>query len=117
MLEHEVKESTGKRHTVSKVLRFVAVDANMCLSDVGYAPHLDLRSPTGEEFSKIKQSVLTEAWLDEDLEKRVLSFAAGKIVSEHYHEIKTRRENHVDKISQEVRKRFDERDKFLDRSL
>ena len=106
MLEHEVRESTGKRHTVSKVLRFVSIDVNMFLANVGYAPHLDLRAPTDEELSKIKQSVLSEAWLEENLEKRVLAFAAEKMVSEHYHEIKTRRENHVDKISQEVRKRL-----------
>lgn len=106
MLEHEVKESTGKRHTVSKVLRFVSIDVNMCLADAGYAPHLDLRAPTGEELNKIKQSVLAEAWLSADLEKRVLAFTAKKIVSEHYHEIKARRENHVDKIRQEVRKRL-----------
>ncbi|MDE3269950.1 MAG: helicase-related protein [Pseudomonadota bacterium] len=106
MLEHAVKESTGKKLTVSQVLRFVAIDANKQISAAGYAPHLDLRSPTDNELIKIKSHVLGGAWLAEDLEGRVLEFAAEKIVPEHYREVKTRREQQIDKIDQEVHKRL-----------
>lgn len=106
MLEHEVRESTGKRQTVSKVLRFVSINAYMCLADAGHAPHLDLCPPKDNESSQINTHIMQAAWLGEDLEKRVLAFAAEKIVREHYQEVKTRREHQVDKIEQEVHKRL-----------
>ena len=106
MLEHEVRESTGKRQTVSKVLRFVSIDTNMHLADAGHAPHLDLLPPQDNDSSQINTHVMQAAWLNDDLEKRVLEFAAGKIVREHYQEVKTQRERQVDKIEQEVHKRL-----------
>ena len=106
MLEHEVRESTGKRQTVSKVLRFVSIDTNLHLADAGHAPHLDLLPPQDNDSSQINTHVMQAAWLNDDLEKRVLEFAAGKIVREHYQEVKTQRERQVDKIEQEVHKRL-----------
>jgi hypothetical protein len=108
MIDHAVRESVyGKdeRQVTSRRMQFVEIDAEGNVIHAGWAPHLDLE-PLPEVDTYLIQDILNQSWLCDTLEQQALSYAAGKLVPEHFQEVKERRERHVDKILGAVHERL-----------
>ncbi|HFD87558.1 MAG TPA: DUF3883 domain-containing protein, partial [Gammaproteobacteria bacterium] len=106
MIDHEVRESNADTpRTVSRRLQFVAIDSQGNTSFAGWAPHLDLK-PIDEPDKALIEDVLGSPWVKQNLEGMALNYASQKLVPEHYQEVKTRRENHANKILAAVNDRL-----------
>lgn len=96
MLDHSVKESGESGHVISRRLQFVEIDKDGNASNAGWAPHLDLQ-PIEPADRKLIEDVLGAEWITSDLESLALAHASSKLVPEHFAEVKTRREQQIDK--------------------
>jgi RNase H-fold protein (predicted Holliday junction resolvase) len=86
-------------------MHFVELDkkGNVCMA--GYAPYLDYR-PISEDENKSITTYLDEAWLKEDLESKVVSFAVSTMVPKHLDRVKRNKEELVDKTISAVKDRL-----------
>ncbi|OLC62941.1 MAG: hypothetical protein AUH89_00580 [Ktedonobacter sp. 13_1_40CM_4_52_4] len=77
-LEHTIQDasidSTGKRREVSRQLQFVERDAQGNIHAAGYAPFLDYRPLSEEEYILVSE-VRAAPWLTGDLEEQARSYA------------------------------------------
>lgn len=96
MLDHLVKESGEAGHAISRRLQFVEIDKDGNASNAGWAPHLDLQ-PIEPADRKLIEDVLGAEWITRDLELLALTHASSNLVPEHFTEVKTRREQQIDK--------------------
>jgi superfamily II DNA or RNA helicase len=87
MLDHAIKESTGKQLTVSQRLQFVSINSQQVPTNAGWAPHIDFR-PISDEERNIVSDVLNAPWLKESLEDKVLFYSSQHLAPEHYTEVK-----------------------------
>lgn len=108
-LEHSIQDarltSEGTRRAVSRQLQFVLLDPKGVSVTAGYAPYLDYRGATDEEKRKVLEETRT-GWLNEDLEKTVISHAAREIVPHHLKEVRKDKEELIDKTIAAVRDRL-----------
>ena len=90
-VEHAIKDgvilSNGLNRTISKQIMFSEIDKNFNVEKVGYAPYLDYRPASDSEIEKASD-LINEDWIKEDLESRIIGFAAEKIVPKHLEEVK-----------------------------
>jgi len=108
LVEHSIRESKpapGSDGLVSRRLHFCALYPDGRARLVGYAPHLDLQPLTAEQASKLNE-VAGQAWLENDVERQVLSYAHSALVPDHYQEVSDRRRRIVDKTLRAVRNRL-----------
>ncbi|MEA3239122.1 MAG: DUF3883 domain-containing protein, partial [Candidatus Bipolaricaulota bacterium] len=109
-LEHAIQDARlnkdGSQRTVSRRVQFSEIDQTGTIRSAGYAPYLDYRPATQEEQNQIKP-FLEEDWLQrEDIEIKILKFAVENMVPEHLQEVRTRREELVDKTYAAVKERL-----------
>lgn len=108
-LEHSIQdartERDGFRRVVSKQMQFVEVDSAGQVQDAGYAPYLDYRPATEDEYTLL-QSALDQEWLGRDLEKQVMAYAIEQLVPEHLAEVTRRKEADVQKVMAAVKERL-----------
>ncbi|MEQ8786513.1 MAG: helicase-related protein [Pirellulaceae bacterium] len=108
-LEHAIQDARtnadGSRRVVSRQMQFVSIDRENNVQQSGYAPYLDYRASTQEEQQLVKD-VLNEEWLTRDLEQRAVSYAISQLVPQHFQEIRSRKEQLVEKTRQAVRDRL-----------
>ncbi len=108
-LEHTIQDasidSTGKRREVSRQLQFVERDAQGNIYTAGYAPFLDYRPLSEEEYALISE-VRAAPWLTGDLEEQARSYAITQLVPQHLAEVKQRREEQIDKTIAAVNDRL-----------
>ena len=71
----------------------------------GYAPYLNYRPLTKDEYSVIDKITIPN-WVREELETRVLSHAAEHLVPTHFEEVRHRREDLVEKTIAAVKDRL-----------
>lgn len=117
MLDHSIKESTGKQLTVSQRLQFVSINRKLEPSNAGWAPHIDFRPISEDELKKVSD-VINDPWIKESLEQKVLNYSSQHLAPEHYKEVKQRRETHAEKILAAVNERLvREIDHWSDRYL
>lgn len=105
IIDHSVKEGSDQSLTISRRMQFVEIDPDGCTVHVGWAPHLDLEPIAPDDFALVKD-VLNSPWITENLEQRALVHASSQLVPEHFEEVKTRRERHVDKTLAAVHERL-----------
>jgi superfamily II DNA or RNA helicase len=105
IVDHSVKEGADSNRIISRRLQFVAIDAQGNADNAGWAPHLDLE-PIGEEDLKLVEDVLQAPWISHNLEPQALAYAATHLVPAHFEEVKSRREQHVDKTLTAVHERL-----------
>ncbi len=105
IIDHSVKEGSDQSLTVSRRMQFVEIDAEGRTVHAGWAPHLDLEPIDPDDFALVKD-VLNAPWIMENLEQRALVHASSELVPEHFEEVKTRRERHVDKTLAAVHERL-----------
>ena len=105
MIDHSVKEATGKQKTVSRRLQFVEINKHGVPTNAGWAPHLDMIAMSPNQRALI-EPMLSESWLSNNLDALALSFATQNLVPSHYQEVKKRREEQVDKTLKAVYERL-----------
>ena len=108
-LEHAIQDgrvrSDGSRWTVSRQMQFVEISSDKTVSNPGYAPYLDYRPITEAERSQIAP-ILEEQWLHDGLESEILAYAAEHLIPEHLEEVKTHKEQLVQKTMAAVKTRL-----------
>ena len=108
-LEHAIQDgrvrSDGSRWTVSRQMQFVEISSDKTVSNPGYAPYLDYRPITEAELSQIAP-ILEAQWLRDGLESEILAYAAEHLIPEHLEEVKTHKEQLVQKTMNAVEARL-----------
>ncbi len=108
-LEHSIQDArtdrSGHRRIVSRQMQFVEIDASGQVTHPGYAPYLDYRPLTDEERTWIAP-ILDADWLRDDLEARVLAYAAEHLVPQHLSEVRARKEDLIRKTEAAVKDRL-----------
>lgn len=105
MLDHAVKDGTADARDLSRRVQFVRIDQAGQARNAGWAPYLDLEPISAEDFAAV-QDVLHAPWLISGVEQLALNYASSALVPEHYGEVRTRREQAVDKTLTAVRERL-----------
>jgi hypothetical protein len=83
----------------------VEIDGSGNVRNAGYAPYLDYRPITPEEKA-LTAPLLEPDWLKNDLETKVLEYAVQSLVPQHFSEVKTRKEELVEKTMGAVKERL-----------
>ncbi|MEA1950152.1 MAG: helicase-related protein [Planctomycetota bacterium] len=108
-LEHSIQDARlnpdGSRRVVSRQMQFVEIDSQGRTHTAGQAPYLDYRPLTDEEKPLI-ESILQQDWLNRDLEEQAVSYAVSEIVPRHLAEIKSGREELIDRTRAAVKDRL-----------
>lgn len=105
IIDHSVKEGGGPAHVVSRRMQFVEIDPQGGAVNAGWAPHLDLE-PIGKSEMGLIEDILAAPWITQNLEQQALAHASTHLVPEHFDEVRTRREKHVDKTLAAVHERL-----------
>ena len=105
ILDHSVVEGADAGRVVSRRMQFVEIDEQGQATGAGWAPHLDLEPMGAGDLAKVKD-VLEAPWITRDLEQVALAYASGRLVPEHFTEIRERREHQVDKTLTAVHERL-----------
>jgi SNF2 family DNA or RNA helicase len=105
ILDHSVVEGADAGRVVSRRMQFVEIDEQGQATGAGWAPHLDLEPMKTGDLAKVKD-VLEAPWITRDLEQVALAYASGRLVPEHFTEIRERRERQVDKTLTAVHERL-----------
>jgi SNF2 family DNA or RNA helicase len=116
-LEHVVRDGRKGRHgaynIVSQRLEFVEVGADQQFRHAGAAPYLDYRGATAAERRAVEGEV-ESAWLKEDWDALVTTFAIEKVVPRHLDDVKRLRLPLVAKVEAEVKARLMKEVRFWD---
>ena len=105
IIDHSVKEGNNPARVVSRRMQFIEIDPQTNPSNAGWAPHLDLESPS-ETDQRLVEDVLRAPWISQNLEQVALAHASAQLVPEHFDEVKSRRERQVDKTLTAVHERL-----------
>ena len=105
IIDHSVKEGNNPDRVVSRRIQFIEIDPQTSPSNAGWAPHLDLESPS-ETDQRLVEDVLRAAWITQNLEQVALGHASAQLVPEHFDEVRSRRERQVDKTLTAVHERL-----------
>jgi len=108
-LQHSIQDARtdkdGNRRVVSKRLQFVEVTADGETTNAGPAPYLDYRPPTEEE----QQALATFShpdWIRKNLETRAQEHAAIHLVPQHMQDVRSRKEDLIDRTVAAVQERL-----------
>ena len=108
-LEHSVQDArtdgSGTRRIVSRQVQFVEVTESEEVRGTNYAPYLDYRPPTESELALIRE-MDHPGWLGSEIESRALDYAVRNLVPSHLQEVKSRKEQLVDKTMAAVKERL-----------
>jgi SNF2 family DNA or RNA helicase len=108
-LEHTIQDAsidtTGKRREVSRQLQFIEQDAHGTSRTAGYAPFLDYRPLREDELDVLPQLQAT-SWLKGDMEEQARIYAITQLVPRHLEEVRTRREEQINKTEAAVNDRL-----------
>jgi len=108
-LEHVVQDArpnkAGNPREVSRRMQFVETNIQGTPKAVGYAPCLDYRPPTPEEKTLVSP-LADAAWLSQELEAKVLAYAAVHLAREHFEEVRSRKEALATKTAAAVKDRL-----------
>ncbi|MBK7583791.1 MAG: DUF3883 domain-containing protein [Myxococcales bacterium] len=116
-LEHTLQDGRKGRHgtynVISQRLEFVEASADGSFRHAGAAPYLDYRGATEAERVALGAEV-ESAWLNQEWEALVMSFAIQTVAPRHYEEVKRHRLPLVAKIEAEVKSRLMKEIRFWD---
>jgi superfamily II DNA or RNA helicase len=108
-LEHTIQDArlgkNGQRHSVSRRMQYVEIGQDGTAYGVGYAPYLDYRPCTTEEKSLL-EPVLEGLELLDNIEDRAMEYAIAQLVTQHLQEVKSRKEELVQKTIKAVKERL-----------
>jgi len=108
-LEHSIQDArtdrSGNRRIVSRQVQFVEVTKDGEVFAAGYAPYLDYSPSTAAERKMIEQ-MPDSGWLQRDIESLAMDYAVQHLVPRHLQEVKSRKEELVDKTIAAVKERL-----------
>lgn len=108
-LDHSIQDArtdpTGNRRVISRQVQFAEVTETGQVIGAGYAPYLDYRPPTNSE-RKLFQEMEQPHWLRNEIEKRALEYAVQYLVPNHLQDVKSRKEELVNKTMVAVKERL-----------
>lgn len=96
----------GGKRIISKHIHFVELKENGDAVRAGYAPYLDYRAPDQSEKTLIVNWVDTQNWLKTGVEDWAKEYAIGKLIPEHFQEVKARKTEILDKTEKAVKERL-----------
>jgi superfamily II DNA or RNA helicase len=109
IIDHSVKEGAKPDQVVSRRIQFVEIDPQGVAINAGWAPHLDMEPISQSDIALIKD-VFATPWLigtdAQNLENVALAHASTYLVPEHFDEVRSRREQNVDKTLNAVHERL-----------
>ncbi len=115
-LEHAITDGhetpTGKR-VVSRRFEFVELSPDGSARSPGYAPYLDYRALSEEEWPQVK-ALLDDPWLAGDVERLGMDHAIELAVPRHLAEVRIRTDARVAKVRAAVRDRLTKEIAFWD---
>ena len=116
-IEHSIADGCeGKDrlpNCISKRLQFARVSKGNRISDVGIAPHLNLRPATSREISQLRPH-LGAAWISPSLELAAAKWVADNLGSSHLDAVLAIREKEIRKTRKEVVNRLDREMSYWD---
>lgn len=101
-----VTTKDGNRRTISKHIHFVELKEDGTASNAGYAPYLDYRAASQEEYSAIHNWMQTQDWLMNGVEDKAKGYAIEHLIPQHFAEVKKRKEAMLDKTEKAVKERL-----------
>jgi superfamily II DNA or RNA helicase len=108
-LEHAIQDArvnaSGNRRIVSKRFEFVELQEDGDARLAGYAPYLDYRAPTPEEFSLLSD-VVKQPWLQSGIEPLGTDFAINEAVPPHLEEVRRHTVDRVERTLDAVNDRL-----------
>jgi len=108
-LEHSIQDARtnrdGNRRVVSRRMQFIEIDREFQVRNAGYAPYLDYRLVADEERELIS-SIVESDWLRQDIESKVTGYAIENLVPNHFDEVKTQKEELIQKTKAAVQDRL-----------
>ncbi len=96
----------GNKRIISKNVHFVELKEDGTAMNAGYAPYLDYRALTEEEYAVVRDYVESQTWLSQGVEERAQAYAISEIIPAHFAEVKAHRIKMLDKISKAVKDRM-----------
>ena len=106
--------SNGNKRIISKNVHFVELKENGTAMNAGYAPYLDYRAVTEEEFDAIRDYIQHESWLTHGVEERAQGYAISEIIPSHFSEVKAHKTKMLDKIAKAVKDRMTQEIQYWD---
>ncbi|ADV63935.1 helicase domain protein [Isosphaera pallida ATCC 43644] len=103
LLTHEVKSGDGT--TLSKRMQFIRVNPDGSAAFAGWAPHLDLEPGSADILSALERAGKLPTF-PTNIEQEAISYAAAKLVPDHYDEVANRRIESVEKTLAAVHDRL-----------
>ena len=109
-IEDSVQDSvivpSGNKRIISKHIHFVEIKEDGAAINAGPAPYLDYRAADKEEHSQIRNFLMTQEWLQSDIEDIAVSYAVSEIIPAHVAKVKERKIKLVDKTIKAVKERL-----------
>lgn len=96
----------GNRRTISKHIHFVEIKEDGTASGAGYAPYLDYRAATEDEYSVIRSWMGSQGWLSRDVEGIAKGYAIEHLIPAHFFEVKARKEAMLNRTAKAVKERL-----------
>ena len=96
----------GSKRVISKNVHFVELKENGTAINAGYAPYLDYRSATEEEYKAIRGFIDTQDWLTKGVEEKAKGYAISEIIPRHFSEVREHRQKMVSKVAKAVQSRL-----------
>lgn len=98
--------SDGNKRIISKHIHFVEIKEDGSAINAGPAPYLDYRAPNEEEERIIRDFIVTQEWLQKDIEDIAVNYAVSEIIPAHVAEVKERRIKLINKTIKAVKERL-----------
>jgi SNF2 family DNA or RNA helicase len=109
LLEHSItdarRDAAGNPRVVSRQFHFIEITRDGAARLAGWAPYLDYEPLPDDDRDRLPD-LLGSSWLKDDLEARAISHAVGRLVPDHLSEVRSRREELVEKTKQAVKDRL-----------
>ena len=109
-IEDSIQDGTrlqgNAKRKISQRIHFVEITEDGSAQSAGYAPYLDYRASTEDEQKAVLAFVDGQPWLTKDVEERALDYAISAILPVHIAEIRSQREQMIDKTTQAVLERL-----------
>ena len=96
----------GNKRIISKNVHFVELKEDGSAMNAGYAPYLDYRALTEEEYAAVYDYVHQQNWLTHGVEERAQGYAISEIIPSHFSEVKAHKTQMLDKIAKAVKQRM-----------
>ena len=96
----------GSKRTISKHVHFVEIKEDGNAYGAGYAPYLDYRSATEEEYAAIRNWMGSQSWISGDVEGIAKGYAIQYLIPEHLASVKRQKLALIDKTVKAVKDRL-----------